>query len=255
MNGHLRGPVEPASDRIEKEIGAVEESEIGSGPRDGPIDRVCQIAEGDANGPRRHWQSETTLLLVLELVVHLHDVFDRRARMLGIPIVERLSIDHISLLNGNARSFEHADLLGLAAADRRLSSERVEVIVGERFLRHRRRCRRPIHAHLVRHHLAHDFPHAVQLPGDELELRIAKRCAALIREGHPAVEIAGFVVSGDREDVIGVPRQFAGEIGRFNAMARGAAVLDRPDQRGPRIQRAGQFWKAYVVGSLVMAIY
>ena len=53
VNNHLRGPVEPASDRIEKEIGAVEESEIGSGPRDGPIDRVCQIAEGDANGPRR----------------------------------------------------------------------------------------------------------------------------------------------------------------------------------------------------------
>src|SRR5438874_2675578 len=48
-DGHPRGPVETAAHWIEKDVGAVEEREVGRGPGNGPIDCIGEISEGNAN--------------------------------------------------------------------------------------------------------------------------------------------------------------------------------------------------------------
>ena len=90
--------------------------------------------------------------------------------------------------------------------------------------------------------------HAVQLAGDELQLRVAKRRAAAVGQRDPAVDVARLVVARDGEHVVGVPRQLAGQIRRFDAMPRGAAVVERPDERRAREEGVGQLGKPNVIG-------
>ena len=123
------------------------------------------------------------------------------------------------------------------------------MVVGERFLRHRRRRRRgALGHHLVGQHPVEVLAHAIQLAGDELQLRVAKRRAAAVGQRHPAVDVAGLVVARDGENVVGVPRQLARQIRRFDAMPRGAAVVERPDERRAREERVGQLGKSDVIG-------
>ena len=91
-------------------------------------------------------------------------------------------------------------------------------------------------------------PHAIQLACHELQLGVPKRRAAAVGQRHPSVDVTGLVVARHGEDVVGVPRQFAGEIRRFDAVTRAAAVVQRPDQRRPREERVRQLGKADVIG-------
>ena len=130
----------------------------------------------DAHDARRHRHAEPGSLFVLELVEHLHDVLDRRAGVLRVVVVERLPFDDVALLDREAGAAEHAHLLGLAVVDRRLSAQRVEVVVGERLLRHRRRRRRvaTLCAHVIAMRPKH-LAHAIEIAGHELQLRVAER--------------------------------------------------------------------------------
>ena len=123
------------------------------------------------------------------------------------------------------------------------------MIVGERLLRHRRRRRRgALGQHLVRQHPVEILTHAVQLTRDQLQLCVAKRRAAAVGQRDPAVDVARLVVARDGENVVGVPRQLARQICRFDAMPRGAAVVERPDERRAREERVGQLGKSNVIG-------
>ena len=73
----------------------------------------------DAHRARRHRHPQSGLLLVLELVIHLHDVLDRRSRVLRVAVVEVLAFDDVALADGNAGAAEQAHLLGLVVVDGR----------------------------------------------------------------------------------------------------------------------------------------
>ena len=168
--------------------------------------------------------------------------------MLRVVVVERLTVHDVALLNGEGRRAEHAHLLGLAVVDRRLSPERVEVIVGEGFLRHRRRGRGHVLAHRLGGHAPDDLADAVQIAGDELQRRVLERRAAAVDHGHPAVDVGGLVVARDGQHVVRVPRQLAREVRGLDAVACAARVVERPDQRRARVEIAGQLRKPDVIG-------
>ena len=189
------------------------------------------------------------LRLVLELVEHLHDVLDRRAGALGVAVVERLAVDDVALAHGEAGGAQHAHLLGLVVVDRRLRLERVEVVVGERLLRHRRAAgAATAPAGAVGLHAVERLAHAIELAGDELQLRVAERRAAAVGQRDPAVDVGRLVVARDGQHVVGVPRQLRRQIRRLDAMPRRAFVVERPDQRRPRVEIAGQLREADVIG-------
>ena len=99
------------------------------------------------------------------------------------------------------------------------------------------------------HHLAQLLAHAIEIAGDQLQLRVLERGAAVVGQRDPAVQIRGLVVARHRQHVVGVPRQAAREIRRFDAMLRRAVVLHRPDQRRARVERIGQLREADVIGA------
>ncbi len=94
-----------------------------------------------------------------------------------------------------------------------------------------------------------DLTHAVQVAGDELQRRVLEGRAAAVDDGHPAVDVGRLVVARHRQHVVRVPRQLAGEIRRLDAMARAAGVVERPDQRGTRVEVARQLGKPDVIGA------
>ena len=69
------------------------------------------------------------------------------------------------------------------------------------------------------------FYNAVDVARDELEPRILISRAALIVESYPTVEIDVFVFAVEHRDVVGLPGDPLGEIGRFNLLRRSAAVF------------------------------
>ena len=211
------------------------------------LDAAFRVGLIDADDTGRHRRAETRLLLVPELVIDLDDVLERRSGVLEVVIVEGLALDDIALQHRHAGARQHAHLLRLAVVDRRPAPERVEVVVGERLLRHAfldrvgaaRRRREPL-PQLV--------PHAVQVAGDELQLRVPERRAAAVGERDPPVEIAKLVVARDGEHVVRVPRELRREVGRLDALLRRARVLKRPDQRRTAVEIARQLWEADVIG-------
>ena len=98
--------------------------------------------------------------------------------------------------------------------------------------------------------------HAIEIAGDELQLRVAERRAAPVVERHPAVEVAGLVVAADRQHVVGVPRA-----ARWpdTTPRRGAAAPPRfeqlPDQRGPAEEVRRQLREPHVVGAHARSRY
>ena len=146
--------------------------------------------------------------------------------MLGVAVVEGLAVDDVALPDGEAGAAEHAHLLGLVVVDRRLPAERVEVVVGERLLRHRRGCRAIVpSAHSSATHAADHLAHAIEIAGDELQRRVPERRAAAVGQRDPAVEVGRLVVARDGQHVVGVPRQLAGQIRRLDAMLASAPPL------------------------------
>ena len=85
--------------------------------------------------------------------------------------------------------------------------------------------------------------------GDELQLRIRVRGAAVVHQRHPAVEVRAFLVAADGEDVVRAPVHVAGQIGSLDALRVRAAIFERPDQRGPAIEIAGQIGEAIGIGA------
>jgi hypothetical protein len=92
------------------------------------------------------------------------------------------------------------------------------------------------------------LPHTVDVAGHELQRGVAELRAARVGHGHPAVQVRLVVVAVHREHVVGVPRQARREIGRLDPVARAALVGERPDERRPREQVAGELRKADVIG-------
>jgi hypothetical protein len=135
-------------------------------------------------------------------------------------VVERLTLDDVALLNGEGRCPQHAHLLGFAVVDRRLSPERIEVIIGEGFLRHRRRGCGHVLAHRLGGHAPDDLADAVQIAGDELQRRVLERRAAAVDHGHPPVDVGGLVVARDGQHVIRVPESAR----RYEARRGGVAA-------------------------------
>ena len=151
--------------------------------------------------------------------------------MLSVVVVDRLAFDNVALLHRKRGRAEHAHLLGLGVVDRRLSRERVEVIVGERFLRHRGGRGPnlfpqgvPVHQHVQ---LLLD---AIEVAGHELQRGVAERRPAAVSNGDPAVEVGSFVITRDSQHVVGVPRELTRQIRSFDAMTTRAFVVERPDQ-------------------------
>ena len=172
----------------------------------------------------------------------------RRARMACVVVVERLAVDNVSLEHRNAGAGQHAHLFRFAVGDGRAPSERVEVVVGERLLRHFFLGGGDIDARGHLHTLS-DFPlHAIQIAGDELQLGILERGAAAVGQRDPAIEIAGFVVARDGEHVVGVPGKLRRQIRRFNSLLCAAGVLQRPDQGRTAEQVSRQLGESNVVG-------
>ena len=123
------------------------------------------------------------------------------------------------------------------------------MVLGERFLRHRRR-RGHLHAlaRIVEPSLRDRLPHAIQIAGDELQLGVPERRAAAVLERDPAVEVRALVVARDGQHVVGVPGQLAGEVRRLDAMRLRAAVLQRPDERRAAEEIVGQLGEPDVIG-------
>ena len=212
------------------------------------LDAALRVGLVDAHDTGRHRHAESAVLFVLELVVHLHLVLDRRAGMLRVAVVVRLAVDDVALQHGNGGTRQHAHLFGLVVVDCRLAAERVQVVVGERFLRHRRRSGAVGRPHFLERHRLHHLADPIELACDELELRVSEGSAAAVDERHPAVEVGGLVVARHGQHVIGVPRQLAGEVRRLDAMAGGAAVVERPDESRPRVEIVGELREPHVIG-------
>ncbi len=169
--------------------------------------------------------------------------------MLLVVIVEILTVNDEALLHRNAAAVEHAHLLGLGVVDRRLATERVQVVFGERLLRHWRRGQRIHFPPRLREPLVGDsLAHPIEIAGNELQLGIAKRRAAAVLERDPPIEIGALVVARDGEHVVGVPRQLAGKVRRLDPMRLRAAIGQRPDERWPAVQVVRQLRKPDVIG-------
>jgi hypothetical protein len=69
------------------------------------------------------------------------------------------------------------------------------------------------------------FYNAVDIARDKLEPRILISRAALIVEGYPAVEIDVFVFAVEHRDIVGLPGDPLGEVGRLDLLRRSTAVF------------------------------
>ena len=85
---------------------------------------------------------------------------------------------------------------------------------------------------------------AVQLAGDELELGVGVSDAAVVNERDPAIEVGGFFVASDGENVVGVPIHVAREVGSFDALGFCAAIFEHPDERGAAVEIFGEIREA-----------
>src|SRR5438477_88317 len=65
VNADSRRPGESASNRIKEDVRAIEESEVGSSPRDGAVDGVGEIFERDAYHARGTWRDLPRLVINL----------------------------------------------------------------------------------------------------------------------------------------------------------------------------------------------
>src|SRR5579859_40093 len=109
---------------------------------------------------------------------------------------------------------------------------------------------------LGRHRAGHIGPHGhgsgrrntIQVAGDELQSRIVKSSAAVISESDPAVEVGGFVVTGNGQDVVGVPGQIGGQIGSFDLVLARAGIVQRHEQGGTVEQIGGNFRESIALG-------
>ena len=185
---------------------------------------------------RRHRRAQPALRVVAEPVVHLDVVLDGRARAAPVAVVERLPVDDVALLDRHAGAVEQRELLGLA---------------GWRSSSGGRACRggtrrtppapwRAAAARRIGHHLqlllAGGGRTRLRSPATNCSFASRERRAAAVGQRHPAVEVRGLVVAAHGQHVVRLPGEAAGEIGRFDAVARAAAVGELPDQRGPAVQ-------------------
>ena len=92
--------------------------------------------------------------------------------MLRVAVVERLAVDDVTLSHGETGAVEHAQLLRLAVVDGRLSAECVQMVSGERLLRHWRGGGRVGHLRVHLHRAREDLTDAIEITGDELQLRL-----------------------------------------------------------------------------------
>ena len=168
--------------------------------------------------------------------------------MRRVVVVERLPLHDVTLADRKPGGTEHADLLGLAVVDRRLSAERVQVIVRECLLGHRRRGAVHLALHSVEVPACQRLTDAVEIAGHELHRRVPEGRPASVGERHPSVDVGRLVVARHGQDVIGAPRELPRQIRGLDAVVRRAAVVDRPDERRPGIETLGQLGKADVVG-------
>ena len=88
----------------------------------------------------------------------------------------------------------------------------------------------------------------VQIAGDELQPRVVERRAAVVHDRDPPVEIGLGLVTADRQHVVGVPREVAGQIRRLDPVGRLAVGVERPDHGRPAVEVLGQLREADVVG-------
>ena len=86
------------------------------------------------------------------------------------------------------------------------------------------------------------------MAGDELELGVGVGDAAVVDERDPAVEVGGLFVAPDGQHVVGAPIHVAREVGGFDALRVGAAIFERPDERGPAVEIFGEIGEAIGVG-------
>ena len=72
--------------------------------------------------------------------------------------------------------------------------------------------------------------------------------AGIVGESDPAVEIGGFVVAGDGEDVVCVPGKIVGEIRGFDLLFARAGIFERHEKRGAVIEIRGDVGEAIAFG-------
>ncbi len=170
-------------------------------------------------------------LAVLELHEHTHlhllpDAADAGAVVVVVALQDQL------LRHWHAARAEQRHLLGLLVGDGRGSLQRVEVVLEELLLRHRAWRHRGLGAHrAVLRREAHLVAHAVDVARDELQAGVGVGGAAGIGERHPAVEVERAVGGVQLGDVVGLPGEPPGQVGKLDRLRAGAAAGKLGDQR------------------------
>src|SRR5467141_4988916 len=132
-------------------------------------------------------------------------------------IVKVLPVHDEEFFDRHTGAFQKTDLLGLLVFKGSAAAERIKMILAEIFLL-KLWCGGRFHCNaILRSFITHPaLRKTVQISGHELQSGIVEGSAAVVDDSDPAIEVGGFVVATDGEDVVGVPGKVSREIRRFD---------------------------------------
>ncbi len=138
-------------------------------------------------------------------------------------------------LHGDAAGLEQRHLLDLGVLEGGGAGQRVEVVVVQRLLGHPAGVvglGRGHHHHALRPR----GRRAVDVAGHEQDARVGEPGAAAVVERHPRLQIGPPPLAVELQDVVGRPRDAAGQVGGGQLGAAAGAAVETPDQGRTRPQ-------------------
>ena len=184
-----------------------------------------------AGNPRGYGQTEAGGMVVAHLDPdsHRHPM----AAITGLgPETGPLSLEQVLLAAGNARGLQQGHLLLLVVVDGGRSGQGVEVVLEQGLLPHLGRGRG--FQCLPQNGAAQAvlLLDPVHVTGHQLQVGIRIADAALVGQGHPAVQVQAAVVIVQFSHVVGPPGEAAGQVGDLHLLLPGALVIHRHGQGG-----------------------
>jgi hypothetical protein len=168
--------------------------------------------------------------------------------MQRVAIVAKITIDDVALDDWKTGRPSMLTCFVSALLMRGFARDRVEVVIGERFLRHR-----GPDGNCSCDGVVSQCPqlalHAVQVPATSCSCAFLNDVPLpLVTVTHPSMS-AALVVASDRQHVIGNPRETPREVRGFDTVSGAAVVLERPDERRcekrlPAARGSGCDWSA-----------
>ena len=199
--------------------------------------RPLAVLRIDAHDARRQRAADGPLVFEFEEHGRLQLLSDLGVTVAVVPVIAG---QQVLAAHRHGAGREQRELLGLVVGDRGRPLEAVEVVVHQRLLRRLGRlgARRGGCGHGI--HPRVRLARPVHRAGHQLQRRIVEAGAAAVGQRHPAVEVEALAVGGEVGNVIGLPGQTAGEVGKLDGLlAAGGFEQDRERRPVAQVGRHG----------------